>query len=445
MKKVIIIIIAATCSLSASAQPVHEFSINGGGGLSALNYKLSSGGKKLGGGGEFGVGYTCLFTEQIGLHVGAGIGLYNAKADLDGAGVVTAGLTDDEGDRFNMHTTLHGYQETQNATFLNIPVMAHFQTGLVHKFYAMGGVKVGLPVSCKYDLSGATLTNEAYYPEYDNVLKEPTFAGYGDFDNISSSGKTKYKISAALALEAGMKWNIGSLLAVYTGAYFDYGLTNIAKETSFVNYNNAEPANFTINSAVASANKINVMAVGVKVRLALSPNGMEKSSGKEKTSKVKAEKPPKTKKPKSKATSETIEPPTADLPVEEIEETPVEVALTDAVEFTLGRPGREGFPATAMGITWVSNIDGQTAKFTTASDALVILPDQTAYNAITTQESLKEAFDAGNKSKEFTAKAGTSFKSLYLIVQDGETLYLIEMTSLQFKAGESKAYFRVKR
>jgi len=275
------------------------------------------------------------------------------------------------------------------------------------------------------------------------VLKEPTFAGYGDFDNISSDGKTKYKISAALALEAGMKWNIGSLLAVYTGAYFDYGLTNIAKETPFVNYNNVEPADFTINSAIASADKINVMAVGVKVRLALSPNGTEKSSGTEKTSKVKAEKPPKTKKTK-KAKSETIEPPIADDPVEEIEETPVEVALTDAVEFTLGRPGREGFPATAMGITWVSNIDGQTAKFTTASDALVILPDQTAYNAITTQESLKETFDAANKSKEFTAKAGTSFKPLYLIVQDGETLYLIEMTGLQFKAGESKGYFRVK-
>ena len=270
MKKVIIIIIAAVCSLSASAQTAHEFSINGGGGLSALNYKLSSGDRSLGFGGEFGIGYTCLFAKTVGVHVGAGVGLYNATATLDGVAIDTDNLTDDEGDRFKLRSTLNNYEESQNAMFLNIPVMVQFQTGLVHKFYAMGGVKIGIPLSCKYEVSGATITNEAYYPDYDNWLINQTFAGYGTFDNISSDGKAEYKISAALALEAGLKWNIGTLLALYTGAWFDYGLTNIAKETPFVNYNNADPANFTVNSAMASAaDKINIMAVGLKVRLAL--------------------------------------------------------------------------------------------------------------------------------------------------------------------------------
>jgi len=270
MKKVIIIIVA-TCSLSASAQIAHEFSINGGGGLSALNYKLSSGEKKPGFGGEFGVGYTCLFAKTVGVHVGAGVGLYNATATFDGVAIETDNLTDDEGDRFKLRSTLNNYEESQNAMFLNIPVMVQFQTGVVHKFYAMGGVKIGIPLSGKYEVSSdATITNEAYYPEYDNWLLDQTFAGYGTFNDIGSDGKIEYKISAALALEAGVKWNIGTLLALYTGAWFDYGVTNIAKETSFVNYNNDDPADFTVNSAVASAaDKINIMAVGVKVRLAL--------------------------------------------------------------------------------------------------------------------------------------------------------------------------------
>ncbi|MCL2167766.1 MAG: PorT family protein [Lentimicrobiaceae bacterium] len=462
MKKVIIIIIAATCSLFATAQTTHEFSINGGGGLSSFAYKAPPGKNKLGFGGEFGLGYTCVFGKTVGIHIGADLSFYKTKADLNGVNVVTAKLTDNEGDSFDMHSTLNSYNEIQNAMFLNIPVMLHIQAGQDHKFYAMAGVKAGIPLSCKYKVSNFTLTNKAYYPEYDNWLTDQEFAGYGKFENINSNGKQKYQISVALALEAGAKWKITKKFAIYTGVYFDYGLTNIIKKNDqqFVNYNNLKPAEFTTHSALSSAtNKMNVMAVGLKVRLALSPKGAEKSSekekvlkvktesqkdkekksDKEKAPKVKAEKPPKTKKVKSENIAQAV-----DVMVEEIEAASVEVELTAAEEFTLGRPGREGFPATAMGITWISNIDGQTAKFTTASNALVILPDQTAYNAITTQETLKTAFDAGAKLKEYTAKAGASFKPLYLIVQDGETLYLIEMISLQFKAGDSKAYFRVK-
>jgi len=53
MKKIIILLFAALSSLSMSAQVAHEFSMNGGGGLSTLNYKLSSGKKSFGYGGDF--------------------------------------------------------------------------------------------------------------------------------------------------------------------------------------------------------------------------------------------------------------------------------------------------------------------------------------------------------------------------------------------------------
>jgi hypothetical protein len=273
MKKIIITLFAAMSSLFATAQTTNEFSIAGGGGLSTFNYKLSSGKSNLGFGGEFGLGYTCIFVKTVGIHVGANIALYNSNANLDGVKVVTANLTDSENDSFNLHTTLNKYEETQNAMFLNIPIMAQFQTGLNHKFYAMGGLKIGIPLSCKYKTTDATITNEAYYPGFNNWLTNQEFAGYGKFENVSSEGEPEYSISAALALETGMKWNIGKLLAVYTGVYFDYGLNNIAKNNqSFVNYTytDSEPAKFTANSALASAaDKVSVMAIGVKVRLAL--------------------------------------------------------------------------------------------------------------------------------------------------------------------------------
>jgi hypothetical protein len=137
----------------------------------------------------------------------------------------------------------------------------------------MAGVKIGLPLSCKYEASDATITNEAYYPDYDNWLTDQEFAGYGKFDIASSEGDPKYSISTALALETGVKWNVGKVIAVYTGVYFDYGLNDISsKSDPFISYTypNSEPAKFTTNSALASAaDKVNVMAVGVKVRLAL--------------------------------------------------------------------------------------------------------------------------------------------------------------------------------
>lgn len=272
MKKIIIASFAAMCSLFATAQISHEFLAHVGCGMSTINYKLSSGKKTPGFDGEFGVGYICHFGEMAGIYAGIDFSFYHSGATLDGTQVVTENLTDNEGDRFHLYTTLNTYKERQKVTFLNIPVMALFQTKQTHKFYAMGGVKIGIPLSCLYEAKDATITNEAYYPAYDNWLREQEFAGYGRFEYVESAGRQKYTVSAALALETGMKWKLGKMVALYTGIYFDCGLNNIAKKSdrSFVNYTPYNPAAFTVNSAlVSAADKINVIAVGVKVRLAL--------------------------------------------------------------------------------------------------------------------------------------------------------------------------------
>ena len=298
MKKLTITIVTlfAAMSMQLSAQEIkHEFSVHVGGGLSSLSYKLSEGDRSGGFGGDFGVGYTFLQVKERavetgrvsylnwGIHSGIGLGLYNAKANLDNTKTVIKDL--DDGDdyfsAFDLRTTLSDYNETQKTMFLNIPVMGLFQ---LDKFYAMGGVKIGIPLNGKYSVKNPTLTNKAWYPELQNEIDAPRFRGLGKFDDKSFDGTLDLGVAVMLSLEAGYKWSIADNISLYTGAYFDYGLNNVDKSNkkTFVNYtiekNNT--ADFTTNSVLASysdsknksttfTDKVNVMAVGIKVRVAM--------------------------------------------------------------------------------------------------------------------------------------------------------------------------------
>jgi len=269
MKKIIIILVAVMGSLFVSGQTNHEFSIHGGGGLSSLNYKLSSGKCSNLFGGDFGLGYTCIFNDVVALHFGIDFDFYNAKAKLDGVQIITSNLKDSENDRFDMCTTLNNYTETQKAMFLNIPVMLQLQTKGKHKAFARAGIKIGIPLNCKYNVTDATLTNEAYYTALGTWLPVPEFAGFGIFPNQNFDGKLKLNVTAMIALEAGAKWKLGEMLALYTGIYFDYGLNNSLKKSNkpFINYSNSYPATFTANSALPSlTEKIKPIAVGFKLR-----------------------------------------------------------------------------------------------------------------------------------------------------------------------------------
>ena len=283
MKKLIIIIlITAAGSLHVLAQRnVHEFSIYGGGGLSALSYQLSSGDRNGGLGGNFGVGYTwcrsservtstgAIFRENWGIFTGLGLAMYNTKAKLDKQETVTRNQTDNEGDRFELHTLLADYKETQTAMFLNIPVMAQFQ---IREYYVMGGFKLAIPVNAKYSSKDATLTNEAYYPLYDNWAKTQEFAGLGTFKGKDFDGQLNLGVTLMLALEGGMKWRLTSVLSLFTGVYFDYGLSNSYKGSSksFIKYDSDKPADFKTNSVLSVyTDKVYITSVGLKLRLAL--------------------------------------------------------------------------------------------------------------------------------------------------------------------------------
>ena len=261
----------------------HEFSAYLGSGLSTLRYKPSLGDRSGRMGMDFGFGYTWInnsekvtgtgniYRQQWGIHTGIGFGLYNAKTKLDNVETVTKGLNDGEPvySDFELTTTLSGYSEKQNTMYLTIPAMALFQ---LDRYYVMGGFKFGIPVNRKYKYNDATLTNIAYYPDLENYITDKKDRGIGVFEGEDFKNKFDLGVVVMLSLEGGATWRIDNNFTLYTGVYFDYGLNNLAKgnQKDFINYNLENPANFTTNSVLSSfTDKTKIMAIGIKVRLAL--------------------------------------------------------------------------------------------------------------------------------------------------------------------------------
>ncbi|MDR2123139.1 MAG: outer membrane beta-barrel protein, partial [Flavobacteriaceae bacterium] len=170
MKKILTLTLTALLAvgnLTAQDQSKHEFSLWGTGGLSALNYSTDVGDSKGGLGSSLGIGYSYSLTDQWSIGTGLELSFHNSKTTFDSYSDSYAS-NDGEYD-FDFYTTVSGYEEKQNAAFLNIPVVAQFQTPVSgeNKFYASGGIKIGIPVTGKYEISNTTMKNSGYYPIWD--------------------------------------------------------------------------------------------------------------------------------------------------------------------------------------------------------------------------------------------------------------------------------------
>ena len=273
----LLIMLLAAGSLPVSAQkPGNEFSIYGGGGIPAV---LSNGVSTAGFGGDIGLGFTAFLGEQAALLVGAGFGFNDVNVKVGSLKTLTPDLVDENGQLYDLQTTLSSYSEAQRTTFLSIPVMLQIQSKhetsygwyikKKHAFYVLGGAKLLFWRQTEYESSVAALNNTAYYPKYDNKAATQTFAGLGDFKGNSAAGNFSSGLSVILALEMGMKWHMSENSFLYTGAYLDYGLSDAAKNQRkpLDNYTAAE--HLSDLTLLAFEDKVRLITVGVKLRLVL--------------------------------------------------------------------------------------------------------------------------------------------------------------------------------
>ena len=311
MKKGILLLTICFISIASFAQPAatqarqqskHEVSIWGAYGLSTLKYDLSFGERdKLGLGYMGGIGYNYFLNYNWSVGVGAEYSALSSTADftklLDHYAVPGIPSTDVNGNTsygkpWYLKINATDYEQTYNAFYINVPVMAKYQMDVwkQHKFYAAAGVKLGIPVKGKYTTKGSYVVDG-----YEQLGGNPSALngipglGFGSRTMDDKNREFDLDINYMLALEAGMKWKLNNKLALYTGVFADLGLADIRKgdeNLDFIQFNHKgaplyEFAGYTPNNALHSqyapevynqrnsfTDRVSTLSAGLKVQLA---------------------------------------------------------------------------------------------------------------------------------------------------------------------------------
>jgi len=236
---ILCLIFLALSSLQLWAQKASsEFTIHAAGAFSTYVQPPIKG-SSVGYNSDFGVAFTGFFSQHVGINIGAGLGFFNIKSTVtDIQKSVTSGPAfQDNGYFYDLHTALSGYAETHKSMFLTVPVMFVYQAQKYQpwswkqskkpSFYLMAGGKAFLLFHNRFDVSVTSITNSAYFPELNNWAETQEFAGIGHFDNegrgYSNSDKMEFGVIIAAAVELGVKWRTEGSVAIYTGAFLDWG------------------------------------------------------------------------------------------------------------------------------------------------------------------------------------------------------------------------------
>lgn len=285
IKKITLIVISClliTTLSFAQEKSRHEFSGYLLGGLSTLKYDVDNGERagKMGGG--IGLGYTYFLSDAFGLGTGLELAFYNASAEL--VSVYNRYKTvDDFNTPFEYISRVSDYKETQNAMYLNIPITLQYQVPVSSsvKFYAIGGAKIGIPLSSKFKAEKGEISNSGYYEKENKEYFGPDYRERG-FDKFSAKNKKEdfdLNVAFTLTLETGLKWSLFNN-NLYTGLYFDYGLNDVGKgkrAKNLIEYNAQMPVDYIGNSILDSrygegenksrfVTKVAPMAFGIKLK-----------------------------------------------------------------------------------------------------------------------------------------------------------------------------------
>jgi len=264
-------------SVAVSMRGRSEVSIYFGGGVSSLMYKPDKGLQNLGMGGMFGVGYTWFVSGRWGLLTGLELSMY--QAEYDNSGIykdsinAMSGTLNSLGNDFVFLYEYQNYTEKHSALFLQVPVMAQFQTG---RLFASAGIKIGIPINGKYNITADNLTTSGRFPSENQTYIDLDDRGLGNIGEIKHSGNLDFNILYAAAFEAGGQWFLGRRTNLYVGAWLDYGLNNLSKTGAvgitkpLVEYDHKAVGSLKYNSIIDTLEKINGLSAGIKVKFTYS-------------------------------------------------------------------------------------------------------------------------------------------------------------------------------
>ncbi len=278
MKKVLPVILCASTLLAgrtAHAQQ-NEFSLYAGGGMQGLQYDNTHGGISIKPGFQAGIGYTRFLSGHWGIRSGLEIGYYHTRATLNPGAAFTQNYVDSEGEGFEYRVKAGGYREDQKAYTLSIPLLLQFQTPGHGKqqFYALGGAKLGIPLSQTYSAQADEISGSGYYPNLDLEITDLPVHGFGKQAGWKGKGDNDLKIAVSLAAEAGVRFHVSANSYLYTGAWIDYGLNNMKKTAGNASLLTYDPNGLTESKATGifalagTTGDVRLMAYGIKLGFA---------------------------------------------------------------------------------------------------------------------------------------------------------------------------------
>ena len=273
-----LILFAATSMVVAQTEEVksitkHEFSIGAFGGLQSLQYDAIRGDVSGGIGFGGGLGYFFNLNSKWSIGTGIDFSYYASSYEIS----TFDGQYKKNGATFDY--TVTGYEESQSALMLEIPVLARFSLGLgadqKNAIQFTAGAKFGFPMSASYTASAAGHKTNKVKLDFEDVTYEGIFPPSavvpeqkGDFDAA---------MSIQLLAEVGYRMAIGEKNGLYFGAYFTYGLNDIqnTKNGEMISYSTTDldltnnPPKYFYNESVLNTNmasSIRPMGFGLKVR-----------------------------------------------------------------------------------------------------------------------------------------------------------------------------------
>jgi len=249
-----------------------ELGIGLSGGLQGMRYTLPNGQSSLQPGGVLAVSYTFPLGGNWGVLTGVTGGIYRTRVTLPD-GQFTYDQVDDAGSAFVYNVKYTGYKEMQHFFAASIPLMLQYHTvGAGPQWYIDGGAKIFLPLTMGIDVSAQQMNLSGYYPDLNLEVSNLPQHGFGTINNWKSSASFSLKPAAALSAGTGVSFPVSTGMRLYTGVYFDLGLTDMKQGSDsmpLVTYSSggvgAARANSVMN--MKGVGEATLFSVGIEVRL----------------------------------------------------------------------------------------------------------------------------------------------------------------------------------
>lgn len=273
------LLLMGTGALQAHAQEKSQaIYFNLGSGFHNLLFDLQNGTQKNIIGNTCNLGYNFFFSKSLGL--GAGLGLESFQSNTTLNYQTRKSSKDSEGESFEFRTQYTDWQEKQSILLLGIPFAFIYRKEVSEKlkFQFSIGPKMSFAVQSNYKAEGGTIVTSGYYPQYDIIL-------FGmpqhNFTTLTSFPKTNISLNPVVSAYSnlGGLYKINDRLDLYTGIYFDYGLSNMIDARDKYLYQGDGVYNGVFSSDLT--NKVKQFAFGFKIGINFSLDANEAVSNNE--------------------------------------------------------------------------------------------------------------------------------------------------------------------